>query len=59
MKYAATVFLDFVIFSHVFAHLLNSFSQDCEADMKYFVVVDINFFIYDVLGAETFILCGI
>ena len=28
------------------------------SDMKYFVVMDIYFFIYNVLGGETFILCS-
>ena len=28
------------------------------SDMKYFVVMDIYFFIYSVLGEETFILCS-
>ena len=28
------------------------------SDMKYFVVMDIYFFIYSVLGGETFILCS-
>ena len=39
-----------------FCAFLSSFLQDCEADMKYFVVMDIYFFIYNVHGGETFIL---
>ena len=43
---------------HVFARFLSSFLQDCEADMKNFVALDIYFFICNVLGGETFILCS-
>ena len=51
-KYVANAaFLSFLIFSHVFTRFLIIFLQDCEADMKYFVVVDTYFFIYNVLRA--------
>ena len=56
-KYVANAaFLSFLLLSHVFTRFLISFLQDCEDDMKYFVVMDIYFFIYNVLRAETFIL---
>ena len=58
MKYVViAVFLGFLPLSHVFARFFSSFLQDREAGMKYFVAMDINFFIYHVLGGETFILC--
>ena len=57
-KYVATeVFLGFLLLLHVRARFLSSFLQDCEVDMKYFFVMDIKFFIYNVPGGETFILC--
>ena len=45
-------------FYHSFARFLSSFLQDCEVDMKYFVVIDIYFFniyiyIINVLGDKT------
>ena len=35
------------------ARFLSSFLQDCEAVMKYFVVMYVSFFIYNELGGET------
>ena len=40
----------FRVLPHVFARLLSRFLQNCETDMKYFVVTDIYFFICNVLG---------
>ena len=36
------------------ARFLSSFLQDGEVDKKYFAVMDTNFFIYNVLGGESF-----
>ena len=51
---ATAVFLGFLLLSHVFARFLGSFLQDCEADMKYCVVMDIYLFIYNIVRGETF-----
>ena len=32
----------------------HSFWQDCEANMKYFIVMGVKFFRYNVLGVENF-----
>ena len=48
------VFHGFLLLLHVFARFVSSFLQDGEADKKYFVVMDTNFFIYNVLGGESF-----
>ena len=50
-------YLGFSLLSHVFTRFLSSFLQDWKAGMKYFLVVDIYFFIYNLLRGETFILC--
>ena len=47
-----------VPFEHVGVIFYDMKQKYFALDMKYFVVMDIYFFIYNVLGGEAFILCS-